>query len=378
MRKAKQYNGSPEKRLTVFVPCPVQRGTYAGWEMQLARFAARNRNVNDFRFIHAKAPLNGCGLFGSAYAALTYALDCRRQILAQTGPVVVLFPVFFLANVLLSLLLPYRTPFIARISGNELARGNSLAYALRLRQIRKARRVVALNSADFEKLGQLGISKDCQAQIPNPVGSNFRPPQAEERIVARAALGLTADQIAIGCVGAICPRKRQRLLIAAAKALLTHNNVVVVLCGPEDGPSEADSTYAAACRKDAERLSVPLIMTGQREDVQDVLWALDVFTLPSVQEGMPNALLEALACGLPCIGADIPGIRDLLGFNSRSSLFPMDCVQAFTRAITEKLSKHNHADVQLNLVAEHRAEVLDVRLLSLIRAVADRQSNRPL
>ncbi|MEM2117376.1 MAG: glycosyltransferase, partial [Thermoplasmata archaeon] len=52
---------------------------------------------------------------------------------------------------------------------------------------------------------------------------------------------------------------------------------------------------------------------------KDELWKIylgsDIFILPSLNEGMPNALLEALGLGLPCIGSRIPGIQDILKYD---------------------------------------------------------------
>jgi glycosyltransferase involved in cell wall biosynthesis len=53
-----------------------------------------------------------------------------------------------------------------------------------------------------------------------------------------------------------------------------------------------------------------VIFAGHRSDVRDVLSACDAFVLPTYREGMPVALLEAMAMGLPCVATDIPGCRE--------------------------------------------------------------------
>ena len=49
-----------------------------------------------------------------------------------------------------------------------------------------------------------------------------------------------------------------------------------------------------------------------KEDLWKIYLASDLFILPSLNEGMPNAMLEAMGAGLPCLGSNIPGIRDIL------------------------------------------------------------------
>ena len=64
-------------------------------------------------------------------------------------------------------------------------------------------------------------------------------------------------------------------------------------------------------------LEKKVIFTGwlEKKDLWDVYGASDLFVLPSLNEGMPNVILEALGCGLPCFGSHIPGIKDILRYD---------------------------------------------------------------
>lgn len=353
-------------RPVVFVPCPMPEGGFAGWALQVRRIAERNADKVDFRFLYAPEfapqPLGGRAL---ALASLAYARRCRRIIQQQKGPVSVLFPCFFLPNVLLAAMLPRRIGYVLRVSGNELVKGNPLTYPLRVAMIRRARHVIALNQDQHQRLGELGLPAARRHMIPVSVSPDFRPPTPAERDAARAGLGATPQDWVIGCVGLLCERKQQRILIAAV-ARLGRKDALVVLCGPEGGGSEADASYADACRADAERLGVRLIMTGRREDVRAVLWGLDTFVLPSLGEGMPNALLEALACGLPCIGTDIPGIRDLLVPRAQGVVFAPGDAVGLASALTERGS----GDVPSDRVVGFSAESVDEKIVALL---ADRR-----
>jgi len=91
-------------------------------------------------------------------------------------------------------------------------------------------------------------------------------------------------------------------------------NVYLLVSG--EGRTEADLRYKDSLRELARESAVDkrVIFTGwlEKEELWKIYLASDLFVLPSLSEGMPNAMLEALGAGLPCMGSDIPGIRDIL------------------------------------------------------------------
>lgn len=63
-------------------------------------------------------------------------------------------------------------------------------------------------------------------------------------------------------------------------------------------------------------------MLGHREDVPDLLAAADVFVFPSLYEGLPGALIEALAVGLPVVASDLPSVREVVEHGANARLVP--------------------------------------------------------
>lgn len=349
----------------VLVPCPIQQGEFAGWERQFRSVAKRNGKRVAFKFIYYPTSLKRLGGFlNNMYSSLIFAWRCRKEVSSSADKVTVLFPTFFLQNVLVSVMLPARTNYFVRISGAELERGNRVSYALRLRQIRRAAGIIALTKAQYNKLEELDVERAKRNHIPVTIGAHFRKPSASERVEARETMGIGTERFVIGCVGLLSHRKQQKTLIqAVAKSGL--RDAIIVLCGPFNEGSEADPQYANECEQLAERLGVRLVFTGRLDDVRPVLWALDLFVLPSLQEGMPNALLEALACGVPSVGSDIPGISELLNDGEGGTLFDPGDVSGLARRI-QSVSK---VPITSDYVQQFRPAVLDEQILSVLLGV---------
>lgn len=129
----------------------------------------------------------------------------------------------------------------------------------------------------------------------------------EARAQARAALGLAADDPVIGTVGNFTAKKDQVTLLSSFHLLLAdHPRARLVLIG--SGPLEDDLRAAADGLGIADRVS----FAGSRTDVPRLLPAFDVFALSSRYEGLPIALLEALATGLPCVTTSAGGIPEVV------------------------------------------------------------------
>lgn len=127
------------------------------------------------------------------------------------------------------------------------------------------------------------------------------------RDAARRRLGLDADELVIGTVGNLTPKKDQATLLRAFAALLdggTRARLVVV----GDGPLRVELEALAATLGITDRVW----LTGRRDDVPDVLPGLDAFVLTSVHEGLPIALLEAMASGVPAVVTPVGGTREML------------------------------------------------------------------
>ena len=162
---------------------------------------------------------------------------------------------------------------------------------------------------------------------PAPFANGAR---AALRAVARRELGLPADARVVGGVGLLNDAKGFDVLVAAAPHLPPDVHVLVV------GHGERDDQL----RRQAEGLGVGarVHFAGWRDDLPRVHAAMDVFALPSRWEGLPYALLEALASGLPCVSTDVNGSRDVLSSDPPCGLLvPPEDPPALAAALTRLL-----------------------------------------
>ena len=154
----------------------------------------------------------------------------------------------------------------------------------------------------------------------------------------RAELRTPPTTPVIGTVARLHAAKNQMdLLHAFALVRQRHPDAVLWLIG--EGDQRAALMAAARRRGLADAVRMP----GIREDIGDVLAALDLFVLPSRWEGMPNALLEAMAAARPAIASDLDGVRELILDDETGWRVPPGDVSALANAILRGLADPQRA-----------------------------------
>jgi len=126
---------------------------------------------------------------------------------------------------------------------------------------------------------------------------------AHDRAATRAALGLSPDAPVVITVGEHIPRKNHETCLRVLSAL---PDATLLFCGT--GQEESHLRALAMELGVAERVR----FLGFRTDVPALLAASDVFLFPSLQEGLPVSLMEAMATGLPCVVSRVRGNADLI------------------------------------------------------------------
>ncbi|MCA9103282.1 MAG: glycosyltransferase [Planctomycetales bacterium] len=138
--------------------------------------------------------------------------------------------------------------------------------------------------------------------------------------------GLPNDARLIVSVGRLWPQKRMKDVIWAADILkVARDDFHVLIVG--DGPQRARLERFVAQCEIADRVH----LLGHRDDVPWILSHCDALWLASGYEGMPNVVMEAMACGVPVVATDIPGCRDLVVPHQTGFLVRVGDCAAFAR-----------------------------------------------
>jgi glycosyltransferase involved in cell wall biosynthesis len=191
-----------------------------------------------------------------------------------------------------------------------------------------ARIVTAGEALRKELIERNGFLAERVDSVPTGIDTeHFRP---GERNAARAALGLPADKTLVGIVATLRNWKGHLYLIQAVAQLSQSVGLVIVGDGPMREVLQADVERRA--------MSERVWFAGNQRDVLPWLQALDVFALPSyANEGVPQALVQAMLVGLPCVTTHAGSIAELAKHAVTALVVPPRDVSALRGAL-EKLT----------------------------------------
>jgi glycosyltransferase involved in cell wall biosynthesis len=164
------------------------------------------------------------------------------------------------------------------------------------------------------------------AVIPNGVDTDVLCPGPRAGVLR--AVGVPDGAFVIGTVGRLDPIKGHvHLLGAAAEVVTKHPRCHFVFVG--QGPAGD----ALAEQASALGLNGHVHFLGARNDILQLLREMDIFVLPSLSEGMSNALLEAMATGLPCVATSVGGNKELVRHRHSGFLVPPASARHLAAAI---------------------------------------------
>ena len=155
-------------------------------------------------------------------------------------------------------------------------------------------------------ISSLGYAPAKVKTIYNGIDVAGWPVSKVDRQQKRMELRLGGQELLLGAVGRLDGQKGHSVLLEALPLLRKRHAARLVIIG--DGPRRA------ALEAQIRRLSLEKFvwLLGERDDVTAWLSSLDVFVLPSLWEGLPNALLEAMALGLPVVASAVDGVPEVV------------------------------------------------------------------
>ncbi|HBC74293.1 MAG: hypothetical protein A2008_06440 [Candidatus Wallbacteria bacterium GWC2_49_35] len=125
-------------------------------------------------------------------------------------------------------------------------------------------------------------------------------------------------------------------------------------------------------KQEAEKLGLneSVIFLGTRTDIKDILRASDLFLLTSIYEGIPNAILEAQACGIPVIATDVGGVSEIISDNFNGVLCEPKAVEAISEKIVHLIENPGFAEfIAKNAVERLKTKFSCVNLISKTCAI---------
>lgn len=203
-----------------------------------------------------------------------------------------------------------RTEFVRRHSvlDDVLARG----IQLRNQILRGTDRFISISTSITEEYLEEGVDERQITMIPNGVDTErFHPPSDSEVSRFRSKLGLPEKWL-LTYTGKLNQGKGLKVLLEAWQELAGRSqDLHLVLVGSGSGQYlSCEDELRAYVQENS--LGQRVTFTGYVDNVEEYLMASDAFVLPSRSEGLPLSLVEAMACGLPCIGTTVGGIPDFV------------------------------------------------------------------
>lgn len=262
-------------------------------------------------------------------------------------------------------------PFVASIRGNdwETMRYSPLLAASSRWVLERADLVTSVSSALLRK-AQKTVHITHGKVIPNAFDSSLfdhRPlkeigsQQARQFLKVKGIGGLV-----VGTVAMIRHKKGHRVLFEAFRVLLDKfSDAILLMVG--DYHREQDRI---AFTQQIEELGLEdrLFITGEVPHTQVLAWLkeMDIFAYPSLYEGSPNALLEAMACGLPVVGSQVDGLSDLITDGENGLLISAGCVDKLSetlilltkdQGLREQLGTSAQQMIEQQLMPVHEAKI---------------------
>lgn len=200
---------------------------------------------------------------------------------------------------------------------------------------------------------ELSNEKLCRKKQIFTVPNAVELPDGEPKLIREKLsrqFGVSMDKIWIGSMGRLDPLKRFDLaLVCFSQVLRDHPDLHFILIG--DGP-EMQKLQALAMELG---IADHVTFTGEIPNAKDLLPALDVFCFTSIDEGMPNVIMEAAAAGLPILTWKLPFYEEILEHGSTGILVEAGNVTEFTLAL---LNLIEHPDSRERLGENARKDIM--------------------
>src|SRR5262245_20595785 len=220
--------------------------------------------------------------------------------------------------------------------------------------------VLANSTAGMNAHVAIGYRPRWARVIPNGIDTNTFRPSESARQQVRAELRIGTDTPLIGCIARYDPMKDHLNVFSAFARVAADARLLLAGKGTEPGNHELSGQIELAGLRPKQ-----VIRLGERRDSDRIIAALDVLVLGSAfGEGFPNALGEAMACGVPCVATDVGDNAAIIG--GCGSVVPPRDPQALAEAMSRLLALSSDQRRALGVRARERIQK-DYALSEMVR-----------
>jgi L-malate glycosyltransferase len=252
---------------------------------------------------------------------------------------------------------------IERISWKWKAAGSCL--------LKRADGAVGVSSKVSEAIREnFNLSADKVFTIRNGVDLKIFSNRIDKRAVIRKEFNLEDNEKVIGMVANFKKIKNHAFMLKAFSGLTKKfAQVKLLLIGQgfkEDPQNSEEEILSFVNQNDLNR---KVLLLGYRSDVSELLGIMDIFCLTSFKEGLPISLIEAMAAGLPVVGTDVEGIKDVVIHEKNGFLVQLEDVDGLRDALYRLLN-----DESLRERCGHESKSLVANTYSLERCINEYQN----
>lgn len=198
--------------------------------------------------------------------------------------------------------------------------------------------LITINEEDFDQANKFHIRNKGAVKLIPGVGIDTEIKSLEVDEDLKNLLGIDDNKYIVTSVGELTKRKNHQVAIKAMKTVIKNRtDIVYLICGT----GELESKLLQLV--DELDLNKHVKFLGYRTDIEDILSISDCFLFPSLQEGLPVAILEAMVAGLPVVCSDIRGNRDLIKDGESGYVVEHQSIKKYAECIIKTVSDIENA-----------------------------------
>jgi len=191
--------------------------------------------------------------------------------------------------------------------------------------------IMAVSTEIYDAFSSTGKA----VRIYNGVDASEFSPEVDG-LAFRSRWGIPGDAFLYGIVGSIQPRKGTELFIKAAAMVAEHHPEAMFLVAGSGLPEHESGLREQI--KSLPALDGKVVLTGRISDTPECMAALDLLVMPSLWEGFPRALIEAMAAGKCVVATDVGEVRHIVEDGVTGFIIPKDDLGALTEAMERCIS----------------------------------------